>query len=140
MFFHYLLNFGQNEILKAWKSQNSQEKEFQFILSKLEEAIIIKDTDDNSISYSNKKGTNILDNIALRQGNTDNSLLFQMFELQKIQNYKSNVHLEDTNQNNTTSQNPMYSLENFFNMSDADLLEKVFMFSIESYDSSEYAV
>mgnify|MGYP006102247847 CR=1 FL=1 len=63
---HYVLHFGQIEILKAWHSKNSIQKEYEFILSKLEEAIIIKDndaeagSDDNSISYANKKGERIL--------------------------------------------------------------------------------
>ena len=64
---HYLLNFGQIEILKLSHIKNSLQKEYEFILSKLEEAIIIKDTVDNSISYSNRKGKRILNQIEKNQ-------------------------------------------------------------------------
>ena len=63
MLLYYLLNYGQNEVLKAWSCKNTAQEEFEFILSKLEEAIITKDTKDNSISYSNKKGKQILNEL-----------------------------------------------------------------------------
>lgn len=61
---HYLLIYGENEVLKAWSIRNTVQKEFEFILSKLEEAIITKDTVNNSISYANKKGKRILSQIS----------------------------------------------------------------------------
>ena len=57
---HFLIDFGQNEVIKAYHAKNKIQKEYELILSSLEEAIITKDSDENSISYANKKGTNIL--------------------------------------------------------------------------------
>ena len=54
IFMDYLVNHGQISILKAWNSKSFIQKEFEFILSELEEAIITKDTVNNEISYSNK--------------------------------------------------------------------------------------
>ena len=54
IFMDYLVNHGQILILKAWNSKIIIQKEFEFILSELEEAIITKDTVNNEISYSNK--------------------------------------------------------------------------------------
>ena len=57
---HYLLNYGQNEVLKAWKFKSTVQKEFEFILARLEEGIITKDSQNNLISYANKKAKRIL--------------------------------------------------------------------------------
>ena len=55
----YLLNSIQKEILKAWLLKSTIQKEMDIILSKLEEAIITKDV-DNNISFINEKGTKIV--------------------------------------------------------------------------------
>lgn len=60
----YIFTFGQNQVLKAWSAKNTAQKEFEFILSKLEEAIITKNAQDNSISYANSKGKFILKKIS----------------------------------------------------------------------------
>ena len=48
----YLLNTTQKEILKAWHQKSMIQKEMETILSKLEEAVITKDK-ENNISFTN---------------------------------------------------------------------------------------
>ena len=55
----YMLNSIQKEILKAVFIKSTIQKEMDIILSKLEEAIITKDV-DNNISFINEKGTKIV--------------------------------------------------------------------------------
>ena len=40
----YILSLGQNSIFKAWNASNTAQKEYQFILSELQEAIFTKDS------------------------------------------------------------------------------------------------
>ena len=47
IFIGYIVNYGHITILKALKSKVIIQKEFEFILSELEEAIITKDTVNN---------------------------------------------------------------------------------------------
>ena len=83
---HYLLNYGENEVLKAWSTKNTALKEFEFILSKLEEAIITKDTVNNSISYANKKGRRILSQLApyKDEAQTIGSKLFKQYNYKNV--------------------------------------------------------
>ena len=60
----YLAHYDQSIIVQACISQNTIQKEFEFILYELEEAIIIKDTVVNSISYSNKQAKIIQNQIS----------------------------------------------------------------------------
>ena len=55
----YLLNSIQKQILNAWLLKSSIQKDMETILSKLEEAVITKDV-ENNISFTNEKGQKIV--------------------------------------------------------------------------------
>ena len=56
----FLMKMSQDEILTAWNEANNVQKQFENILSQLEEAIITKSLDENKIAYSNLKGDKII--------------------------------------------------------------------------------
>ena len=55
----YLLNSSQKEILLQWHQKSLIQKEMDVILSKLEEAVISKN-EDNQISLTNQRGDKII--------------------------------------------------------------------------------
>lgn len=55
----YLLNFGQNEILKAWNMRDTTQKELITILESLEESIITRKK--NGLGYCNQHGKHIIE-------------------------------------------------------------------------------
>ena len=137
---HYLLNFGQSEILKLFHKIKQAQKEHEFILSKLEEAIIIKDTADQSISYSNRKGNRILTQLAqLNQDSSLDSLYLKAFTLQKIEKYNKTAGTTDLDEQGESSehQETKFSLMDFFGMTKQDYQDKVFRISIDSYNTLE---
>ena len=85
---HYLLNYGENEVLKEWSIKNRAQKEFEFILSELEEAIITKDTINNSISYANRKGKRILSQLSPDKDEAQ-TLESKQFKLHNYKNVKT---------------------------------------------------
>lgn len=60
----YMMNLSQTSLLKAWASKNAAQKEYEFILSELEEAIITKDSVKNTITYANKRAKEIMTKIS----------------------------------------------------------------------------
>lgn len=84
IFVDYLVNYSQITILKAWNNTCIIQKEFEFILSELEEAIITKDTVNNQISYSNKRAKIILEQIS---PNLDDQIVLKS-KIFKLQNNK----------------------------------------------------
>ena len=54
----YILDFGMYEVLKVMNDKNIYEKEFELIISSLEEAIITRT--DKNFGFCNKLGIEIL--------------------------------------------------------------------------------
>ena len=64
MVLDHMMNLSQTSLLKAWASKNAAQKELEFILSELEEAIITKDSVKNRITYANKRAKEIMTKIS----------------------------------------------------------------------------
>jgi sensor histidine kinase regulating citrate/malate metabolism len=60
-FLHYLLHFGQFEIIKLWRDKNSMIKKMESIFHSLQEAIITINI--SGVSFINEHGRNILKDI-----------------------------------------------------------------------------